>query len=206
MIHVTINMRLICELLNQHIIINWIYPRRILFKSYEEHPWSHSPYTDSIGKWNISHMQGSFTSTVWCHIYHNAEVYYKHHRIIEFITYMAFLHNSTTILAQSAPLNSTLSTAFSVVSKGPISQGWHLFTKEDFLCVCISSTNKHFICLWASKFPVERNGTKAQFKRTAEENAEGWLTGKQLHTLNQTQGNIQINPHTHKSTYTYCKC
>ncbi len=122
-------------LLNQHIIINWIYPRRIVFNSSEEHPWSHSLYTDSIGKWNISHMQGSFTSTVWCHIYHNAKVYYKHHRIIEFITYMAFLHNSTTILAQSAPLNSTLSTVFSVVSKGPISRGWHLFTKEDFLCV-----------------------------------------------------------------------
>lgn len=134
-------------------------------------------------------------------------MYYKHQRIIEFITYVSFLHNSTTILAQSAPLNSTLSIAFSVVSKGPTSQGWHLFTKEDFfVCVCISSTNKHFICLWASKFPVESNGSKAQFKRTAEENAEGWLTGEQLHMLNQTQWTTQINTHTHNSTYTYCMC
>lgn len=44
-------------------------------------------YTDSFGKRSIFQMQGLFTSNmnnrVWCHNNCNAEVYYKHHRIIE---------------------------------------------------------------------------------------------------------------------------
>lgn len=118
---------------------------------------------------------------------------------------MAFIHNSTTVLAQSAPLNSTLSTAFNVVSKGLTSRAGINLQRKTF-CVCLHILHKHFICLWASKFPVESNGSMVQFKRTVEETAEGCLTGEYLHTLSQTLGTTQINTNTHKYPHAPTAC
>lgn len=109
---------------------------------------------------------------------------------------MLFYSVRQTVLAQSAPLNKTLSTAFSIDSKGPTSQGWHYIL---FFCVCVCiSPHKQALHLSLSfKVPCGEQRQQGAVQRTAEENAEGWLTGKQLHTLNQTLGLTQINTQTH---------
>jgi len=71
--------------------------------------------------------------------------------------------------------------------------------------VCLHIPHKQTLHLSLSfKVPCGEQRQQGAVQRTAEENAEGWLTGKQLHTLNQTLGLTQINTHRHISTYTHC--
>lgn len=158
-------------------------------------------HTDSIGKRAISHMQCLFTSNIktlaWFHNYHNAEVYCKHHRIIEFITYIASLLNSPNCSCTISTTKQHIVNCFQHRFKRPHFSGLaFIYKRRLFVCVCISSTNKHFICLYASKFPVESSGSKVQFKELKKRmQRAGWQANN--YTLNQTLELTQINTQTH---------
>lgn len=107
--------------------------------------------TDSFGKRVIFHMQGLFTSNmntlVWCHNYRNAEVYYKHHGIIEFINYIVFLLNSSNCSCTISTTKQHTVNCFQDRFKRPYFSGLALFF---FYILCVFAyppTNKHFICL-----------------------------------------------------------